>query len=90
MQDLVMTLHTETSKKYRRYIVKIGIGKERSSHTPWEVTAENGSVLTNMEKVLLGCWKTDYKTLLNPHSKTQVPLSDPCPPHLPGMPLMDT
>ncbi len=86
MQDLVMTLHTENAKEYWRYTGKIGIGKERSSHILWDVTAENGSVLTDINKVL-DHLKTE---LLNPASDTQVPHPDPWPPLPPVMPLMDT
>ncbi len=65
MQDLILELQTDNPKEYWQYVGKIGVGKQRSSHIPWEVIDKDGNTVVEHDEVL-DEWKMAFEGLLNP------------------------
>ena len=63
-QEELIRLSDTDSKQFWRKIGKIGIGNQRQSNIPNEVTLDDGSIIDNSD-IVLTKWKTCLQTLLN-------------------------
>ena len=63
-QEELIRLSDTDSKQFWRKIGKIGIGNQRQSNIPNEITLDDGSITDNSDTVL-NKWKNCFQTLLN-------------------------
>ncbi len=56
MQNDILTLHSNNSKEFWKFIRRIDVGSERESCLPWEVCLPDGTVYRD-HKMVLNHWQ---------------------------------
>ena len=65
-------LQSKNQTMFWKEIGKIGVGQERRKNIPLEILKPDGSVSSDVTEVL-GKWKSDFASLLNPIESTSTP-----------------
>ena len=66
-QELLLAMQTDQPGEFWKRIGELGVAQNRKKNIPWEVVLEDGTIVTDKQKVL-SYWESKFKDLYNPES----------------------